>query len=579
MKANILLFFLLYCCTLPLHAQEHCGSMQAHQALSNTSPDYARQTALNDEQWATHQQQLKAGRIVVSGKDTIYEVPVVFHIIHAGEPLGSWHNAADSVIDSALVFLNKSLAATWPGYPDTATGGVNVPIRFVLARRDPDCKPTNGITRTDGRFIPAYPGLGLSIGPHEEKLKKVTAWPNTNYYNIWVLRIDGAKGFAYFSPSAGIRDGTMVDPSGIYPDTVTHTYKQLLPHELGHGFSLYHTFQGRSCVDTNCLIDGDQICDTEPHTVLGCVSGTNACTGLPWGNVRYNYMNYSDSCADRFTGMQKKRIMFSMLGERISLLYSSGLTPPGAPLTLLPPACTPPEPTSKDKNIGPHNVFLENLRSFSYGFLTEGQKGYLDKTCFFEPAQLRQGKTYNLKVSSGLEYQYNRAWIDYNNDGAFTAPEEILQAHVSFGKYGIQTDTFTIPRKGVVCGKPLRMRVISDVLSGKDTLSPCRTLVAGQVEDFAVFIEADSVTPAGIISPTESTISIYPNPATEVLHIENAADAVLSVYSLEGKLLLQVQHTATINIGQLSEGLYLLRITDRQTGQTLKHYKFLKRED
>lgn len=136
-----------------------------------------------------------------------------FHIIHAGEPLGTWHNAADSVIDSALVFLNKSFAATWPGYPDTTTGGVYVPIRFVLAKRDPDCKPTNGITRTDGRFILGYPGLGLSIGSQEEKLKKATAWPNTNYYNIWVLRIDGATGFAYFSPSAGIRDGVMIDPS------------------------------------------------------------------------------------------------------------------------------------------------------------------------------------------------------------------------------------------------------------------------------------------------------------------------------------------------------------------------------
>jgi hypothetical protein len=98
---------------------------------------------------------------------------------------------------------------------------------------------------------------------------------------------------------------------------------------MGHGFFLYHTFNGDggnvSCpVDTNCLINGDYICDTPPHKQGDC-GLTNPCTSPGvWDNSRYNYMAYCP-LVNRFTQGQKDRIIATfMVAPRASLLTSVG---------------------------------------------------------------------------------------------------------------------------------------------------------------------------------------------------------------------------------------------------------------
>jgi hypothetical protein len=102
-----------------------------------------------------------------------------------------------------------------------------------------------------------------------------------------------------------------------------------LPHEVGHGFFLYHTFNGDggnvSCpIDTDCLIDGDRVCDTPPHKQGDCGT-TNPCstTGV-WDNSRYNFMSYCP-LVNRFTQGQKDRIRATaIVAPRASLLTSLG---------------------------------------------------------------------------------------------------------------------------------------------------------------------------------------------------------------------------------------------------------------
>ena len=102
-----------------------------------------------------------------------------------------------------------------------------------------------------------------------------------------------------------------------------------LPHEVGHGFFLYHTFNGDggnvSCpVDTNCIINGDRVCDTPPHKQNDC-GATNPCTvtGV-WDNSRYNYMSYCP-LVNRFTQGQKDRMRATaIIAPRASLLTSAG---------------------------------------------------------------------------------------------------------------------------------------------------------------------------------------------------------------------------------------------------------------
>src|SRR5882672_3939930 len=74
-----------------------------------------------------------------------YTIPVVVHIVHTGGAIGSIYNPTDAQIQGAIDYLNAVYNGTYPG-----TQGVgDLGIQFVLAKRDQNCNPTNGITRTD----------------------------------------------------------------------------------------------------------------------------------------------------------------------------------------------------------------------------------------------------------------------------------------------------------------------------------------------------------------------------------------------------------------------------------------------
>ena len=79
--------------------------------------------------------------------------------------------------------------------------------------------------------------------------------------NILCQGFGGFAGVAYF-PNGGPNDGTVIVSSYM------NGTNSLLAHELGHGFNLYHTFNGDggnvSCPANNdCTIDGDKIFTTQ----------------------------------------------------------------------------------------------------------------------------------------------------------------------------------------------------------------------------------------------------------------------------------------------------------------------------
>ena len=68
-----------------------------------------------------------------------------------------------------------------------------------------------------------------------------------------------------------------------------------------------------------------------------------------------------------------------------------------------------------------------------------------------------------------------------------------------------------------------------------------------------------------------SLVSIYPNPATDVINIETAGqlnDFSSSLYNLDGKLVRTAVNTNRISVSDVASGIYLLEITDQQSGQT-----------
>ena len=79
-------------------------------------------------------------------------------------------------------------------------------------------------------------------------------------------------------------------------------------------------------------------------------------------------------------------------------------------------------------------------------------------------------------------------------------------------------------------------------------------------EDYLVVCHYSDYT--SIDEPTESPIAVWPNPATEAIHIEGLEAAEVQIYNALGQLVKTVRDANVIDVAGLTEGFYLLRITD-----------------
>ena len=89
----------------------------------------------------------------------------------------------------------------------------------------------------------------------------------------------------------------------------------------------------------------------------------------------------------------------------------------------------------------------------------------------------------------------------------------------------------------------------------------------------------DFTVASGIHGTINDIVSVYPNPASNLLHVELAAGTnqlEISIYNVLGEKVLSqtVTHkSATINISALHEGIYLIRSSQDITGSYLKFLK------
>ena len=326
-------------------SQAICGFDNMHAKRMEQDPVYRKSIRAGEEnirQYINNHPNQPSAR----GNAAPYTIPVVIHIVHTGGAIGSIYNPTDAQVLGAIDYLNQVYSGT-----ESSTTSGDLQIHFAMAKRDPNCNPTNGINRVDGSGITGYVAGGVNSsttsGTDELNVKNLIRWPVTDYYNVWVVNKIDAKdgtngqfvaGFAYFpstAPVAAQYDGIVMLA------TQMKTGQKTLPHEIGHAFNLYHPFQGspdkNTCpTNTTCSTDGDQVCDTDPITYnqLGgvidftCRTGTNTCTGTPYNaNTENNYMNYT-GCFTLFTPGQNARMLASAAAApRASLATSLGATP------------------------------------------------------------------------------------------------------------------------------------------------------------------------------------------------------------------------------------------------------------
>ena len=303
----------------------------------------------------------KHGERLQNAKATVYTIPVVFHVMHIGEAVGTGHNISDAQIISSIEAMNRDFRRT------AADGGIaqglgpDTEIEFCLASKDPSGNPHSGINRINASGVANYENIGVYDGAGENgtQIKNLSKWPTADYVNVWIVReiknqgeygswSSGTLGYAYpvtsgsatnptINPSSNTNDGIVVvdfaignDPDNSEGWNIYFNKNRTLTHEMGHHLNLQHTFQGNSCSESNCFTEGDYVCDTPPISQNpNC--GSPACSGTQQVE---NYMDYTgENCQDMFSAGQVARMRAVLEGFSRSSLTSSdgcGLVPPTA---------------------------------------------------------------------------------------------------------------------------------------------------------------------------------------------------------------------------------------------------------
>lgn len=323
---------------------EKCLQHSRTEELKNTNEQYRQGWESARETTWRIADELRSGE---RAAPPVYTIPVVFHVIHKGESVGTGTNISDAQILSAIDALNRDYRRTSADGGIGQGAGPDTEIQFCLATVNPSGNPTSGINRVNGTSVSGYSANGITSS-NESNVKALSRWDNRYYMNVWVVsEIDGngadlanpanwsggTLGYAY-QPTNPVTwnsdlDGIVAVNLCVGNDpNQSHGYRlwpwggltnRTLTHEVGHFLSLDHTFEGQSCSESNCNTQGDGICDTPP-TVQGSTCNSPAC---PNTQVE-NYMDYTDeTCQDQFTTGQSTAMRATLAGVRNALVNTS----------------------------------------------------------------------------------------------------------------------------------------------------------------------------------------------------------------------------------------------------------------
>ncbi|PZR19772.1 MAG: hypothetical protein DI539_12935 [Flavobacterium psychrophilum] len=316
-----------------------CISTEYEKFLQENSPNRASDAQF--ESWIDNKiVERKARKAGQKSANTVVTIPVVVHIIHNGDALGSGENIKNDQVLSQIRVLNDDYRRkeNTLGYNEFEVGA-DTEIEFCLAQIDPDGNPTNGITRTN---------LGVaswSRSQVEANLKPSTYWDPEKYLNIWVCRFGGdlsdVLGYAQFPQGSGLAglddtgfdftDGVIIGyqyfgSSNYYPQgTYSSPYDlgRTTTHEVGHYLGLRHIWG-----DGNGGCNNTDYCNDTPFAYeanAGCPFGTDSCPNKAGEDMINNYMDYTnDICMNIFTQDQKTRMVTVLenADRRASLLTS-----------------------------------------------------------------------------------------------------------------------------------------------------------------------------------------------------------------------------------------------------------------
>jgi hypothetical protein len=324
MKSLLLILCITGLLATQLKAQHDHNTELRCQFYQNTSelPSYF----INHQE--VLQERIKARQVNFRTEEQVYRIPVIVHVMHYGEPIGTGTNISAAQIQSQIEVLNEDFRRLNPDRTETVAQFTGVAgdsgIEFYLAQLDSSGNrlPERGIIR---RLIERRPFWTNET--FDAEIKPSTIWDPSRYLNIWVidsLRLNNQTGIGYaqfpdlsgldgLQPQGGLAltDGIVIRYNRIgsfnkveVPQLARGPYNlgRTLTHEMGHFFGLLHTFDALNCTDSD-------FCPDTPPTDspnFRCNLTRQSCGTL---TMIQNYMDFTDDfCMNLFTRDQIRRM-------------------------------------------------------------------------------------------------------------------------------------------------------------------------------------------------------------------------------------------------------------------------------
>lgn len=321
---SVLPILIIFLGTLHCMSQSiECGYDDNKVTLQNLEQ---RQADLDFE--SKYQALVKSGDTLTFEEGMFEGLPIVFHIVHEGDSLGSKTNPRNEQVLELIQKTNDYFRQenSEQNTFDNPYYGADTKISFCLASRDENGNPISGVRRY------------VSTDPNTTAINNMT-WDKERYINVFLLG-DFSDSFC-----------------GLYFQSLDLIYmanrctsESILAHELGHYLKLKHTFlQQNSCSNLDCTMFGDLVCDTPPsfssesvaqegYEGNACLYPASTCDtdtmdinehnpyrsqslgGLgDQPDPNSNIMSYSIGCKNNFTNGQATRMHLTLLEDRVSL--------------------------------------------------------------------------------------------------------------------------------------------------------------------------------------------------------------------------------------------------------------------
>ncbi len=289
------------------------------------------------------------------------------------------------------------------------------------------------------------------------------------------------------------------------------------------------------------------------------------------GSTYANARTYSIQAATDLFGAgsaQVQAVTNAWYAVGVGAAYGGGTTPP--PTTTY---CT-----SKGSTQAYEYIDLIQLGSINRASGADG--GYYNGTALNTNVTAGSSQTMTLSFgyTSTVYTEYVGIYVDWNQNGTFETAERMDYGSAATG--GNLTSTWTVP--ATAKNGKTRLRV---VMSDNSATTACGSYTYGETEDYSITVSGGTIaapaiaaltgTPLG--NETARTLEVYPNPATDALHLVlpgNAAATSVVVTDIRGARVATASFSnGTLRIGGLARGMYTLSVSD---GQKVFHQRFVK---